>query len=73
MHCLISESSSSSADASSSLQVIIALGVANTATKLNSFAYGECLLTPSSLLTNLDHESAMFFGPGGYFTLNLNV
>ena len=67
MHFLIAASSSSSADASSTSGVVIVLGVADTATNHTySSTCDECLLPLSSLVTNLDNASAMFFGPGWY-------
>ena len=60
MHFLIAEGSSSSADASSTSRVVIALGVADTAThRTYSFARDECLLLLSSLVAKLDNESGM--------------
>ena len=72
MHFLIAEGSSSSADASSTSRVVIALGVADTAThRTYSSARDECLLLLSSLVAKLDNESGMLFGRGWYLTLNL--
>ena len=72
IHCLTAESSSSAADASSTLRVVIALGVADTATnRTYSSACDERLLSFYMLYTDLESASAMFFGPGWYLTLNL--
>ena len=60
MHFLIAEGSLSSPDASSTSRVVIALGVADTAThRTYSSARGECLLLLSSLVAKLDNESGM--------------
>ena len=72
MHFLIAESSSSPADAFSTSRFVIAFGVADiTTNRTYCSACDECLLPPSSLVTNLDNASAMSFGPGWYLTLNL--